>query len=255
MQEERLVKAGDYQRNDINNFEASQFKVQSDQFKAESRAVTQAQQSQTKTSTGLFNQEKIQHKSQLSYNHSSMITSAAQYSTSSVLTNGGVDVFNLEDLEQLNGLSQQRDVDQAIMKYSSHISSCIGQLNQGKSNVLNDMNEIIRKAWAVPTFGHELGASLCNTLKQNGGLDIIMKSCMDDNKELQFSSARLLEQCLTTENRAHVVENGLDKVVNVACACTRNSQTDHSRVGTGILEHLFKVRSIAILFIKIIIII
>lgn len=234
------MKAGDFQRNDINNIEASQFKVQSDQFKAESRAVTQAQQSQTKTSTGLFNQEKIQHKSQVSYNHSSMITSAAQYSTSSTVSTNG-DMKHFDDLEQLNSLSQQRDVDQAIMKYSSHIRSCIGQLNQGKSNVLDDMNEIIKKAWAVPTFGHELGASLCNALKQNGGLDVIMKSCMDENKELQFSSARLLEQCLTTENRAHVVENGLDKVVNVACACTRNSQTDHSRVGTGILEHLFKV--------------
>jgi hypothetical protein len=57
---------------------------------------------------------------------------------------------------------------------------------------------------------------------------------------LQYSSARLLEQCLTTENRSHVVENGLDKVVNVACVCTRNSTIDHSRIGTGILEHLFK---------------
>lgn len=67
-----------------------------------------------------------------------------------------------------------------------------------------------------------------------------MKNCMDGDKDLQYSSARLLEQCLTTENRAHVVENGLEKVVNVACVCTKNSQTDHSRVGTGILEHLFK---------------
>jgi hypothetical protein len=85
-----------------------------------------------------------------------------------------------------------------------------------------------------------LGASLCNALKQNGGLDILMRNCMEGDQELQYSSARLLEQCLTTENRAHVVENGLDRVVNVACVCTRNSQTDHSRVGTGILEHLFK---------------
>lgn len=68
----------------------------------------------------------------------------------------------------------------------------------------------------------------------------MMKNCMDGDRDLQFSSAKLLEQCLTTENRAHVVENGLEKVVNVACVCTRNSQTDHSRVGTGILEHLFK---------------
>jgi hypothetical protein len=216
--------------------------VQHEQFSAESRALKQAQQSQTKTSAGVFNQEQIQHKSQVSYNSSSMITQSAQYSTSSsTVSSNGTEVNNFEDLEKLNGMSQPLEVEQAIMKYSQHINMCVRQLNQGKtSKVLEDLNEIIRKAWAVPTFGHELGASLCNALKQNGGLDVIMRNCMDENKELQFSSAQLLEQCLTTENRAHVVEHGLDKVVNVACACTRNSQTDHSRIGTGILEHLFK---------------
>ena len=37
------------------------------------------------------------------------------------------------------------------------------------------------------------------------------------------------------------MENGLEKVVNVACVCTKNANSvDHARVGTGILEHLFK---------------
>lgn len=67
-----------------------------------------------------------------------------------------------------------------------------------------------------------------------------MSNCMSSDKELQFSTAQLLEQCLTTENRAHVVENGLDKVVKVACVCTKNANNEQSRVGTGILEHLFK---------------
>lgn len=94
----------------------------------------------------------------------------------------------------------------------------------------------------MPTYGHELGYSLCNTLRVSGGLDLLMTNCNDqNNKELQFASAQLLEQCLTTENRAHVVDNGLEKVVKVACVCTKNANSvDHSRVGTGILEHLFK---------------
>lgn len=71
---------------------------------------------------------------------------------------------------------------------------------------------MIRKAWEVPTHGHELGYSLCDALRKCGGLDIIMFNCVAADKDLQFSSARLLEQCLTTENRAHVVENGLEKV-------------------------------------------
>lgn len=180
----------------------------------------------------------------MSYNSSSMITQSSQYSTSSHSSNGQWDseaLQNFDDLEKLCSSSNPLDVEQAILKYSQHVNNCVRQMSQAKvPKVLDNLNEIIRRAWAVPTFGHELGASLCNALKQNGGLDLLMRNCMEDDRELQFSSARLLEQCLTTENRAHVVENGLDKVVNVACVCTRNSHTDHSRVGTGILEHLFK---------------
>lgn len=174
-----------------------------------------------------------------------MITqSSSQFSTSSHSSNGPFDTEimpNFDDLEKLCSSSNPLDVEQAILKYSQHVNGCVRHLNHTKTpKVLDVLNEIIRRAWAVPTHGHELGASLCTALKQNGGLDLLMRNCMEDDKDIQFSSARLLEQCLTTENRAFVVEHGLDKVVTVACKCTRNSQTDHARVGTGILEHLFK---------------
>ncbi|XP_070496571.1 NAD(+) hydrolase sarm1-like isoform X1 [Chironomus tepperi] len=248
VQEARSIKAGEFQQKDLNNIEALSFKVQHEQFSAEKRAMKQAQQSQTKTSTGIYNQEQIHHKSQMSYNSSSMISQSSQYSTST--NNGSWDLEmsqNFDDLENLSSTSNPLDVEQAILKYSQHVNMCVRQLCFiGKApEALEKLNEIVRRAWAVPTHGHELGASLCNALKQNGGLDILMKNCMEGDEELQFSSARLLEQCLTTDNRAHVVENGLEKVVNVACVCTRNSQTasdqlNRSRVGTGILEHLFK---------------
>ncbi|KAG5675929.1 hypothetical protein PVAND_005786 [Polypedilum vanderplanki] len=240
LQEARSIKSGDFRKNDTNNVEASSFKLQHEKFSTEQRAIKQAKQSQTKTSTGIYNQEQISTKSQVSFNTSSMITQSSQYTTS---TNNGVqwDIDMIQNFDDLEQLCNQLDVERAIIKYSQQVQSCIRQLTVAKTPKALDMiNEIIRRAWAVPTYGHELGASLCNELKQNGGLDIIMRSCIDDDKQLQFSSARLLEQCLTTENRAHVVENGLEKVVNVACVCTRNSQTDSSRVGTGILEHLFK---------------
>lgn len=124
--------------------------------------------------------------------------------------------------------------------------------------ILERINGMLRGAWAVPTHGHELGYSLCNALRQCGGLDLLLANCTrqtsaaadsaagaastgSPSDDVQFGSARVLEQCLTTENRAHVVQHGLDRVVNVACACTRNANSvDHARVGTGILEHLFK---------------
>nr|CAD7427471.1 unnamed protein product [Timema monikensis] len=153
-----------------------------------------------------------------------------------------------EDLERLSANSKPQDVERAIQKYSMCLDSIVKNLRRGVDprlakvpQVLNRINEMMRKAWAVPTHGHTLGYSLCNALRRCSGLDLLMTNCVAGDGELQFSSARLLEQCLTTENRAHVVENGLEKVVNVACVCTKNANSvDHSRTGTGILEHLFK---------------
>lgn len=154
--------------------------------------------------------------------------------------------MSFEDLEQMSSNSTTQDIERAIHKYSTYLDLFIKTLKQnnlGKKApvVLNRINDIMQKAWAVPTHGHELGYSLCNALRNCGGLDLMIANCTASDDDLQFSSARLLEQCLTTENRAHVVANGLDKVVNVACVCTKHSSSVvHSRVGTGILQHLFK---------------
>lgn len=151
-----------------------------------------------------------------------------------------------EDLEQLSANSNPDDVEKAINKYSACLDTFVKCLQNTDSkikasSILNKINDIMQKAWAVPTHGHELGYSLCNALRNCGGLDMLMANCIKKDTDLQFCSAKLLEQCLTTENRTYVVKNGLEKVVNVACSCTKHpTSVAHSRVGTGILEHLFK---------------
>lgn len=233
---------------------ASSIKVQSDTFSAEKKATAQAQQRQTVTSSGIFNQEKhIASSTQSNFSYtqkgicstgSNMISSSQMKSMNGSIVDEEI-LPNFEDLERLCSNSSPIDIDRAITKYSHCLDSYVKTLQRSDQlkkapNVLDTINEIVRRAWAVPTFGHELGYSLCNTLRHSGGLDLLMKHCVDGDKDTQYSSARLLEQCLTTENRSHVVDNGLEKVVNVACVCTKNPKTDHSRVGTGILEHLFK---------------
>ena len=85
----------------------------------------------------------------------------------------------------------------------------------------------------VPAHGHELGSTLCNALRTSGGLDLLLQGT--NEPDLQFASASLLEQCLTTENRDYVVAHGLESVVTSACHCTKNSNSvDHCRVGTGL---------------------
>ncbi|CAD7083016.1 unnamed protein product [Hermetia illucens] len=251
LKEARSLKSSDVSHNSSNNVAASSIKVQSDSFSAEQRAIAQAQQMQTVSSSGVFNHE--QHMSsarnytiktqEVCSTGSSMSTSSSQLSSTTM--NGNFEKVTFDDLDMLSPSSSPKEIEGTIRKYSTHLHSCIENLRRPEQmkkapNVLNQINEIIKRAWAVPTYGHELGYSLCNSLRLNGGLDLLMKNCMANDQEVQYSSARLLEQCLTTENRSHVVENGLEKVVNVACVCTKNTKTDHSRVGTGILEHLFK---------------
>ncbi|XP_011251649.1 sterile alpha and TIR motif-containing protein 1 isoform X2 [Camponotus floridanus] len=268
--EQRSLKAGDLSHQESNNMAASTIKLHSDSFTSEKKAMAAQQQRQTVTSTGIFNHEKHMESSSQSsitiasksgVSASKMISAASAVNQ---LMNGmrpptaedELLCLPLDDLDLLCSKSNPQDVDCAITKYCSLLDNFVERL---KANVdgcsksssvscgnkapqlLNRVNEIIRKAWAVPTHGHELGYTLCNTLRMRGGLDLLMSNCVANDHELQFSSARLLEQCLTTENRAHVVENGLEKVVNVACVCTKNANSvDHARVGTGILEHLFK---------------
>lgn len=263
-QEQRSLKAGEITQQESQNVSASSMKLHTETFTAEKKAMAAQQQRQTVTSTGIFNHEKhVAASSQSNITitakgvctKSSTISAAAQMSQ---LMNGALkssedELLNqgFEDLERLSANSNTQEVERAIHKYSMCLDSFIKSLRRSGNGteprptkvpqVLNRINEMMRKAWAVPTHGHTLGYSLCNALRKCGGLDLLMTNCLHEDGELQFSSARLLEQCLTTENRAHVVENGLDTVVKVACICTKNANSvDHSRTGTGILEHLFK---------------
>ncbi|XP_026847980.1 sterile alpha and TIR motif-containing protein 1 isoform X2 [Drosophila persimilis] len=261
------LRTGDITQQASNNVAAASIKVQSDTFSADKKAISQSQQSQTMTSNGIISQEKhVSSASQANYSMthkgvsssgSSMITSSSQMSAMNGQMVKLTDL-KLDDLKSLTAGSGQQEIEQTINKYSNVLTSFVSSLqddesgsggtssgqamNVGKEKTeyLEKINEVIRRAWAVPTHGHELGYSLCNSLRQSGGLDLLMKNCVHKDLTLQFSSAQLLEQCLTTENRKHVVDNGLDKVVNVACVCTKKSNMEHSRVGTGILEHLFK---------------
>ncbi|XP_030385508.1 sterile alpha and TIR motif-containing protein 1 isoform X3 [Scaptodrosophila lebanonensis] len=270
IQEKLSLRTGDITQQTSNNVAAASIKVQSDTFSADKKAISQSAQSQTMTSNGIISQEKhmstatqanysMTHKG-VSSSGSSMISSSSQMSA----TNGQViklSDLQLDDLQSLTANSGALEIDQAIKKYSNVLNSYVRKLQDDESNgsgpgritsanndgtgeektqCLEKIIDVIRCAWEVPTHGHELGYSLCNKLRQSGGLDLLMKNCVHNDLQLQFSSAKLLEQCLTTENRTHVVDNGLDKVVNVACYCTKKSKSDHSRVGTGILEHLFK---------------
>lgn len=153
---------------------------------------------------------------------------------------GGDDLLNasFDDLDQMREIADPADVERAVRKYSAYLECAVRGLSGGKyadakgPAMLNKMFDMICKAWAVPTY--ELGYALCDTFRVCGGIDLLINNCVSKDQKLQFSSARLLEQCMTTENRAYVVDNGLEKVVHVVRAYkSQVSSADQSKVSTG----------------------
>lgn len=131
------------------------------------------------------------------------------------------------------------DVENTVQKYSSLMKNIVNKLihdnyaHLGAPNeVIDKMFDMICKAWAVPNC--KLAYALCNTLRESGGLDLLINNCVSRDQKLQFSSSRLLEQCLTTENREYVLENGVENVVHVVCEYkTQISSVDKLNVSTG----------------------
>ncbi|XP_066246815.1 NAD(+) hydrolase sarm1 isoform X2 [Euwallacea similis] len=251
--EARSITSGDVSQQESKNLAHTNMTLKSETFSTEQSATESQERLQKVTAGGVYNKEHNRSSTRETITTSKGLIKASDAKMISQLhglMNGNPEEqllsTSFDDLDQLSASSQHSDIQRAIDKYTAYLDNSIKYIQKQEQNgkipqILSKMNDVVRKAWAVPTFGHELGYSLCNTLRKCGGLDILMNNCTKSEEDLQFNSAKLLEQCLTTENRGHVVENGLDKVVNVACYCTKHTNSvEHSRVGTGILEHLFK---------------
>ncbi|RWS16071.1 Sterile alpha and TIR motif-containing protein 1-like protein, partial [Dinothrombium tinctorium] len=140
--------------------------------------------------------------------------------------------------------SEKAAIMSSVTKIKNKMNKLVEKLKDASKeesiDVLKAMNNICRRAWLVPNHGHELGFALCKTLKTSGGLQILINNCKVDDSEVQFRSAQVLEQSLTEENRAFVVDNAMKDVVDVALDLATKNIVAHQRVGIGILNHMFK---------------
>lgn len=106
---------------------------------------------------------------------------------------------------------------------------------------LRDMLSMIEQAWATPSVGRDLAYGLCDLLRTDGGLEILLRNCDTDcspNHEITLGSARVLEQSMTIGNRDYVAKNGLELVVKLARSARDDLEITQATV--GILESLFK---------------
>lgn len=102
-------------------------------------------------------------------------------------------------------------------------------------NILQSMTD----AWDFPVYGRDLAYSLCDIIRNEGVLSLLVRNCESENKRVLTASAALLEQVMSLKNREYVTKDGLETVVKM----TQKSIGDHGLAmsTTGILENLFKV--------------
>ncbi|BFZ18626.1 hypothetical protein BsWGS_21665 [Bradybaena similaris] len=126
--------------------------------------------------------------------------------------------------------------------YSHSLKQKVRQLQMGsvpeQLNALTELNVLMEQAWSMPIYGKDLAYELCDILRTESALDIIVSNLASTNRELMKVSARLLEQSLTTSNRRQVAENGLELVVKMAHDARGDCEL--AQICTGILESLFK---------------
>lgn len=153
-------------------------------------------------------------------------------------------LIHFEDLESLTAETHTNKVEAALVKYVSVLSNSVelmkGHNSKEIADTIGKINNMMVKAWEVPAIGHQIGYTLVDTLTKRGALDILINHCVAEEEDLKFQSAKLLQQCLVTSNRGYVVEKGLKKVISVAIEYIDKGSIHQIRIGTGILEHLFK---------------
>ncbi|KAK3603295.1 hypothetical protein CHS0354_007626 [Potamilus streckersoni] len=104
---------------------------------------------------------------------------------------------------------------------------------------LREILGILKDAWSFPVYGRDLAYCLCDIIRNEGILDLIVKNCDMECKETLMASISLLEQVMSTKNRETIAEDGLEKVVKMTYKNIGNCEL--AQETTGILENLFKV--------------
>ncbi|XP_059186884.1 NAD(+) hydrolase SARM1 [Centropristis striata] len=100
-----------------------------------------------------------------------------------------------------------------------------------------ELYQLVEEAWVLPTVGRQVAEEICNRIRLDGGLELLLQLQQTPAVEITYESAKLLEQILISENRDYVARMGLGVVLNL----TRHQEDAQlARSVSGILEHMFK---------------
>ncbi|KAF7656647.1 hypothetical protein LDENG_00038200 [Lucifuga dentata] len=97
--------------------------------------------------------------------------------------------------------------------------------------------QLVEEAWVLPTVGRQVAEEICNRIRLDGGLELLLELQQTPAVEITYESAKLLEQILISENRDYVARMGLGVILNLT---RQQEDAQLARSVSGILEHMFK---------------
>ncbi|KAM4566317.1 NAD(+) hydrolase SARM1 [Odontesthes bonariensis] len=100
-----------------------------------------------------------------------------------------------------------------------------------------EIYQLVEEAWVLPTVGRQVAEEICNRIRLDGGLELLLQLQQTPDVEIIYESAKLLEQILISENRDYVARMGLGVILNLT---RQQEDAQLARSVSGILEHMFK---------------
>ncbi|XP_021068068.1 sterile alpha and TIR motif-containing protein 1 [Mus pahari] len=134
------------------------------------------------------------------------------------------------------------EVQGALERSLPELQQALSQLKQASAARavgagLAEVFQLVEEAWLLPAVGREVAQGLCDAIRLDGGLDLLLRLLQAPELETRVQAARLLEQILVAENRDRVARIGLGVILNLA---KEREPVELARSVAGILEHMFK---------------
>lgn len=64
-----------------------------------------------------------------------------------------------------------------------------------------EIYQLVEEAWVLPALGRQVAEEICNRIRLDGGLELLLQHLHTPAVEITYESAKLMEQILVAENR------------------------------------------------------
>ncbi|NXC51218.1 SARM1 protein, partial [Penelope pileata] len=123
----------------------------------------------------------------------------------------------------------------ALQRSIARAKQAAGPGELGKA--IAEIFQLVEEAWGMPTLGRDVAKALCDAIRLEGGLDLLLNLLYTAELETKCQAGKLLEQILVAENRDRIARIGLGVILNLA---KERDIPQLAQSVSGILEHMFK---------------